>query len=646
MSRKYKNEMAKFAETFDWAVKTDINAIRNVIQSVGQLSLRAIGSGGSLTTANALCYYHQLYTGQLASVATPLEAIYYPLNSEVSNWLLTASGKNVDILAAAQALIRREPCQLVALCGRVDSPLTALCRSHPFVDLLLFSLPTGKDGFLATNSLLGFTTLIARAYAMEFNTDEQWQETVSLIQSAISPTSGTEDKWETQTKSIWTRPTTLVLHGPSTRIGAIDLESKFTEAAIGNLQIADYRNFAHGRHHWLAKHGQTSAVLAFITDNDRRLALKTLDMIPSEVPIAQITLPGDSNSTALLSLIAALRICGWAGISREIDPGRPGVPSFGRKLYRLALSGILRTSRSKVPARDLAAIYRKSGISLASLRKTDEFELWRSHLDAYRARLFDTHFAGVVLDYDGTLVEDRDRIHPPTCEVSKQLVRLIEQGFWIGVATGRGASVRRDLQACLPASLWERVLIGYYNGAYIAKLNDDNSPKASNEPCDGLRAISDVIQSVPDLKRWATQTNRQSQITLEITPTQSVSRCWEVIQRLVLEIGGSDLRVFRSNHSIDVVAPGVSKSNLVNYFQRKVGNLPLLTIGDQGRWPGNDYELLQGPYSLSVNKTSDDPKTCWNLALPGQRGPSVTLDYFRSLETNNGFLRFSSKALR
>ena len=67
--------------------------------------------------------------------------------------------------------------------------------------------------------------------------------------------------WEAATAPIWTRPTTLVLHGPSTRIGAVDLESKFTEAALGHLQLADYRNFAHGRHNWLAKRGETSSVL-------------------------------------------------------------------------------------------------------------------------------------------------------------------------------------------------------------------------------------------------------------------------------------------------------------------------------------------------------------------------------------------------
>ena len=58
----------------------------------------------------------------------------------------------------------------------------------------------------------------------------------------------------------------------------------------------------------------------------------------------------------------------------------------------------------------------------------------------------------------------------------------------------------------------------------------------------------------------------------------------------------------------------------------------MLIVGDRGRWPGNDYELLREPYSLGVDEVSVDPSTCWNLASPGQRGPSVTLEYLKALD--------------
>jgi hypothetical protein len=76
------------------------------------------------------------------------------------------------------------------------------------------------------------------------------------------------------------------------------------------------------------------------------------------------------------------------------------------------------------------------------------------------------------------------------------------------------------------------------------------------------------------------------------------------------------------------------------------GDAPILTIGDRGRWPGNDFELLREPFALSVDEISVDPDTCWNLALPGQRGLAVTIDYLAALDVTSGGLRFKRNALR
>jgi fructoselysine-6-P-deglycase FrlB-like protein len=359
MARPYTNEMSKLGETFAWAAAVDLEPMRQAVRTASLSSLRALGSGGSLTAAHALAALHQRFTGRLAAVATPLEAVNDPLDHSVATWLLSAGGSNVDIMAAAKALILREPRQIGVLCGREDSPLAELCRDHPFIDLLLYPPPVGKDGFLATNSLLAFTTILTHAYTAEFGAQADWDDAVIRLTTLLEPASLALGAWEEEVAQLWARPTTLVLHGPSTRIGAVDLESKFTEAAIGNLQIADYRNFAHGRHHWLAKRGEESGVLAFITEADRTLAERTLDLIPASVPQARISLAGCQSASALASLVAALQITGWAGFTRGIDPGRPGVPEFGRKLYNLSLPRPSRTAtQRRLSPRHAAAISR------------------------------------------------------------------------------------------------------------------------------------------------------------------------------------------------------------------------------------------------------------------------------------------------
>jgi fructoselysine-6-P-deglycase FrlB-like protein len=154
MAKPYASEMARLAETFTWAANTDLGALCEAVRVAALSPLIAIGSGGSLTTAHALAAFHRRATHQIAAVATPLDVATESLDSRAATWLLSAGGGNVDILGAAKALVTREPRQVAVLCGHERSPLASLCRKHPFVDLLVYQPPVGKDGFLATNSLL------------------------------------------------------------------------------------------------------------------------------------------------------------------------------------------------------------------------------------------------------------------------------------------------------------------------------------------------------------------------------------------------------------------------------------------------------------------------------------------------------------
>ena len=647
MARPYAREMVRLSETFDWAATVDVEPLCQAVRAAGLSPLRIVGSGGSLTGAHAMAGLHQRHTGHLAAVATPLEAIDEPLDAAVATWLLSAGGGNADVLAAAKAAILREPRQVAVLCGREASPLAALCRRHPFVDLLLYPPPAGKDGFLATNSLLGFTTLLTRAYATAFGADANWQDVVDHLKPLLPETAAAPEAWKVATASFWTRSTILVLHGPSTRVGAIDLESKFTEAALGHIQIADYRNFAHGRHHWLAKQSETSAVLAFVTNEDRELAERTLDLIPADVPQARLTLDGGPGAVALASLLAALRIAGWAGNTRGIDPGRPGVPEFGRRLYGLRLRLPRRIAGPpRLSPRQAAAITRKAGVVPGHLAATGALDRWQEALAVFVRRLRNARFAGIVLDYDGTVVDARRRSEPATPEMTSELARLAEAGARIGIATGRGKSVRRDLQKRLPRTLWPLVLVGYYNGSDVASLDDESVPDGTEKVCAALEPLAAALRCQPELSACTRQEDRPFQITLEVTRFMPLNRLRNLVRQVILATDVHNVAVTCSSHSVDIVAPRGSKLNVVRRIQETAGKEPVLTIGDRGRWPGNDHELLCEPFALGVDEINVDPKTCWHLGEPGQRGPVVTLEYLSVLEVQDGRLKFAAGALR
>lgn len=635
------------AETFAWAEAADLRPMQQAVRVASSSSLRVIGSGGSLTSAHALAGLHQRYTGLVSTVATPLETVDEPLDATIATWLLSARGSNKDIMAAAKTLIQREPRQIGVLCAREASPLVNLCRQHPFVDLLLYAPPAGKDGFLATNSLFGFTALLTRAYAAEFGSHADWTDTVDQLKPLLRDPAADLEAWEAATAPLWARPTTLVLHGSATRIGAIDLESKFTEAALGHVQLADYRNFAHGRHHWLAKRGGASAVLAFVTSADRVLAKRTLDLLPIDVPQARIVFQGGSSAVALASLLAALRITGWVGCTRGIDPGRPGVPEFGRKLYSLSLPRSKQVAEpSHISPRVSAAIARKANVDRSDVAGLTEFGRWHDALTTFLGRLRDARFGGVVLDYDGTVVDTRRRYEPMDPNIASELARITSAGVYIGIATGRGGSVRRDLQKRLARSLWPFVLVGYYNGAEVASLDNDEAPDGTARAHDCLRPLAHVLRLQPEFAEFVCQHERPLQITLEATRIIRECRLWDLAHQVIQTTGVQGVAITRSSHTVDIVAPGVSKINVVRRLREAAGDVPILVIGDRGRWPGNDHELLSEPFALGVDEISTDPATCWHLGQPGQRGPAVTFEYLTALEVQHGRLRFGAGSLQ
>ena len=114
-----------------------------------------------------------------------------------------------------------------------------------------------------------------------------------------------------------------------------------------------------------------------------------------------------------------------------------------------------------------------------------------------------------------------------------------------------------------------------------------------------------------------------------------------LLQQIVYGLGIPGVVVVGSRHSMDVLAPGVSKRAVIKEVMDILGceEDSILCIGDRGQWPGNDFSLLNRPNALSVDEVSQDPETCWNLAPPGARGTQAALAYVGQLGANKRGLR-------
>jgi len=623
-------------------MQTSVEGLAKAIADCDALPLVCIGSGGSLTAAHFAALLHEHYTGRVAKALTPLEVVSASQNfRNVAALILSAGGRNPDALGVLKHIAEAEPIYLTTVCSRKKSPLAQLAGNYRYTSLIEFDVPSGKDGFLATNSLLAFLVLLSRAYTTAFSLRPRLPNTLEqLAHPQFIDTEFYANLYQ-QCLPLWGKETLIVLYGPTARTTAIDLESKFTEAALGTTQLADYRNFAHGRHHWLAKHGATTGVIALVTSDDRGVAEKTLRHLPTDVPIVRLESGHRGEAATIATFVSALHLVKFAGEARGIDPGRPGVPAFGRKIYHMRIYGSSASANS-LSATEIAAIERKTGENCELLQIKGELEFWREAYRNFVDKLHETEFQAVVFDYDGTLCDGRERYTGLSAEISLQLARLLKEGVRLGIATGRGKSVREALRDKLPRNFWSSVFIGYYNGADIGRLDSDERPDGKDSLCDMLVPVGEALQANPVIVRLCSRTHRRKQITVEPHVSTHGTMIFNAVQQIVYKLGLPGVITLRSSHSIDILAPGASKRALVEFIQQQAGKrnaLSILCIGDRGQFPGNDFSLLQEPYSLTVDESSNDPQTCWNLAPRGYRGTQAAEYYSQSLILSRGRAR-------
>lgn len=629
MGKPYHEELQKLGRTTQESYAFSIERLKRAVEDSAGHGLVIVASGGSQTPAQYLAELHQEILGHPCQVVTPLVFQSSASYARGYVWLLSAGGRNPDILQACEHAIVAGAQSITALIASEDTPLQRLLASYGASRTLSFALSAGGDGFLATNSLWASCLLIECAYQTAFGD----RPTVSLenVMSILDWAKAT-----IQALPDWDGDL-VGLGDPETMLGLADLEMRVTEAALANIWVSDLRNLGHGRHYWFADRGATTTALCLATPPYRPLADRTVELIREASPAHHIEVPFAGSQARLASVAASMYIAQRLGERIHRDPGRPGVPTFGEQIYKLAVP--IRLSRT-VTSFDEQIVMAKLGRPALALGET-ELAYWLERLQAYREKLQAAEIAAVVFDFDGTLIESSRRYEPLESAIVDELRRLLAADVHVGIATGRGGSCGEELRKQLPEELWARVSIGYYNGAVIQLLSDPEP--ASTEP-------DAVIQEArARIERYVLRPGRgrcrvyAQQCSVSLLDGRSLSQAWcEIAAALQDLIDAGQLMVWQSSHSIDIVSAGVSKRNVISAIAARANCLPedVLCIGDRGQWPGNDFELLQMPLSLSADQCSSAQDRCWNLAGPSRRQVAATCYQLRLFEASRGLLQF------
>lgn len=637
MGKQYARELTELQDTLLWSSQTDIASLANVIRSSYHYPMISVGSGGSYSAAELHVSLHQQAFHSVASACTPMElTTALPFDGYASVWFMSASGNNIDIRRGFKHTALSEPRNIISLVGRLDSKLAALASKYQYTDAFEYPLPSGKDGFLATNSLLAFSTLLFRAYQVATGQSDSVPDTIEKLILASMPDSNGIEGLKKLTADLCQLDTFHIIYSTKLKSTAIDIESKFIEAGLSSVHLADLRNFAHGRHHWFDKQ-PGGGLLCLTLPEDADLGDKTLSLLPSDIVKIHIPFESSGGIELLAGLVFSFYLAHWRGKVKNIDPGRPGVPDYGSKIYRLtAKSGFI----SSLP-REKAAITRKIAHGPTD---NPEYKTWQMAYKRFMSQLGKHPIGGIILDYDGTLVDGRRRGYPPEPALCAELIRLLDAGIKVGFATGRGKSIRLELrnEDILPEKYWDQILVGYYNGSDISYLSDESSPNGVDGSRDELESIAKLLTSNLQVDAIKSKiTKREKQVTVEPSVATSESFLWQSVRDQLSYCGNNDAKVVRSSHSIDIIARDVSKVAVISEMEKFVPpDTAILAIGDRGRWPGNDTELLGSRFSLSVDEVSSAQDRCWNLCPAGIRGPQGTLNYLNRIHIKNGLAFF------
>lgn len=630
----YAAELENLPETYAAAAAADVTRLKEALASASESSIIGVGSGGSFTVASLLCNLHEAYTGRVSRPSTPLELICNPtLASSSPVFLISAEGKNPDILEALERARLRSARTVHVLTNRISSPLMDSAGRLTDVTAHVFEL-ANKDGFLATNSLLLDAVLIAKAYGeLDQHRGHLPSNFAELRVGCISLSD-----WLAQAQSfvdqVAVRGAITVIYSPLLRPIAADLESKLSEAALLHIQLADLRSYAHGRHLWLADRPQDCAILALIEPSLAGLWEDMRRHFPADIPTLTMSLAGATPLDLITGLVVQMHIVSAIGKRLDKDPGRPSVPSFGREIHYANLRSVI-----SLPEEDFDSIERSKyevlGARWPSQRSHGSM---RRAARAFREAIEKQRFRAIVFDYDGTLCTSQRRDEPPPDSIINHMVRLVNAGVVVGIASGRGGSIQTCLAERLTPDVLEEIQLGLYNGGWI-----DSAAVPPKRPDQASEFLSHVTRIIVRLKALGVpilehRTTHPFQVSIRFREGLATDTMWFVIADALRQDGLDLSSMVRSKHSVDILAAGISKSRLIAHIiQRfKIDPYQILTMGDQGAWPGNDAALLEHKFSLSVDQPSRRLDRGWKIAPSEKRDVDATLWYLERIAVADG----------
>lgn len=337
---RYDKVLSKLPDTLEWSVRQDVTKAGEYLLAADGLPRVFLGSGGSLSAAH-LASLLSVEGGIVAVAMTPYQYIFSAWSKLPAKIvIISAGGRNVDAINAYKTALACPSQQVAVMLMSSPSALEKIMTEDSEPNRFVFKLQNG-DGFLATNSLAAFYSLLFRIYRNESVSVNDWSFAAEIEKNLKTFIGNTytlpTDAWNEHDAALYEARETdrfYVLYAPDSMPIAIDLESRFSEGSVGCLQISDYRNFAHGRFNWFHQRKGQTAIIALVTPESRDVAENILSELPSDIPVMRLSTGFKGTSGTMDLLLKGMYLSKYLGLRWGLDIGAPKVADFGRIIHK------------------------------------------------------------------------------------------------------------------------------------------------------------------------------------------------------------------------------------------------------------------------------------------------------------------------
>lgn len=628
----FADKLSTLVETVRLAADGPLGALADALRANAGRPAIAIGSGGSAIMAEFFARCRTTFGHGPTTVQTPMEFVV--AGDEMSGcdvWIFSAGADNPDAVAALTTALASAASSVTLLTVNRDGAAAIAAARDDRCRVLVAPVAERKDGFLATHSLVAMATCMLAAADMVSSRSGSI-ETVSRLADEV-------ERVAAAPRNIDFRPgdTVVVLHDPQCRTIATLIETSLWETAIAPVQRADFRNFAHGRHVWAARHPDSMLVIAVTAATSRDIWAGIRSALPATIRTVEIDLGHAGRFGTAVSIADGLEVVRALGDAAGIDPGRPGRGEFAGAIY--GDTGLAELARALDPAvrHKLQAVHHHDDPTCPVGHAPEARKAWLQGLSNAR-------IGGILLDYDGTVVTTEARLDPPALEIISELVRLADAGILIGFATGRGGSAGDALRKALPERLHSTVAIGYYNGGHVRTLDADIENDRPEVDAD-LVALADWIEGQSLLAPGTRLKRGEVQITIRHEELTDPAAFASSVAGFAAVADGR-IKALSSHHSFDLLPSATSKTAVTDEMHRRMGSdRHVLAIGDSGEPGGNDTELLGRSPSVSVDGVCGDLRGSWSLFGRTPSGPVALLRILRALRIESGHARLDLDSL-